>query len=343
MERMNIVIVDDEPVNLMLLEEIARLDGYEPLTFMLPLEALEHLKNSRTDLLIVDYNMPLMDGITLLKEARKYQNDLMSIMITANNQEAVRIEALQEGINDFLTKPFSPTEFRLRMKNILRVRNAMKIEKDFSFHLAEEVERATRALRESEYEALRVLSKTAEFKDPETGSHIARVAHYSSLIGKMYGLDDQAQNMLFYGAPLHDIGKVGIEDAILLKPGKLSEEEFEIMKTHAQIGYEILVDSQNPFLIAGAVIAQSHHERYNGKGYPKALKGEEIPLYGRIVAIADVFDALTSKRPYKEAWSFDAAMALIEKEKGGHFDPVLADLFINSEAEVREIFNRFAE
>lgn len=322
--KMNIVIVDDEPTNLMLLEAIA--EGYEPVTFTNPLEAVEYLGQSVVDLLITDFNMPRMDGIELLKKAKEIQPDIMSIMITANGEESVRVRALEEGVDDFLTKPYSPSEVKLRIKN----RHILRIE-----------ERSIKALREREHEALRILSRTAEYKDPETASHVARVAHYSKLLGELCGLDEEEQQLLFYAAPLHDIGKVGIEDAVLLKPGKLSDEEFVRMQTHSSVGYEILADAQNPYLAAGAVIARSHHEKYNGKGYPLGLKGENIPLYGRIVAIADVFDALTSVRPYKRAWSFEEAMELIKSEKGEHFDPLLVDLFVQSEAEIREIFIRF--
>lgn len=322
--KINIVIVDDEPISLLLLEAIA--EEYEPLTFTNPLEVVEYLKHSVADLLITDFNMPVMDGIELLQKAKELQPDIMSIMVTANGEESVRIQALEEGVDDFLTKPYSPPEVKLRIKN----RHILRLE-----------ERSIRALREREHEALRILSKTAEYKDPETASHVARVAHYSKLLGGLYGLDKQEQEILFYAAPLHDIGKVGIKDDILLKPGKLDDEEFELMKTHSYVGYEILADAENPYLRAGAVIAHSHHEKYNGRGYPLGLKGEDIPLYGRIVAIADVFDALTSIRPYKRAWSFEEAMELIKSEKGEHFDPVLVDMFVESEAEIREIFIRF--
>lgn len=322
--KMNVVIVDDEPTNLMLLEAIA--EGYSPVTFTDPLEVAAYLEHTPVDLLITDFNMPRMNGIELLRKAKALRPEIMSIMITASGDESVRMQAMEEGVDDFLTKPYSPSEVTLRIKN----RHILWLE-----------ERSNRALREREHEALRVLSKTAEYKDPETASHVARVAHYSKLLGKRFGLGEEEQEILFYAAPLHDIGKVGIEDAVLLKPGKLSEEEFERMKIHSSVGYEILADAENPFLRAGAVIARSHHEKYNGTGYPQGLSGEEIPLYGRIVAIADVFDALTSIRPYKRAWSFEEAMELIKSERGEHFDPVLVDLFVESEAEIREIFIRF--
>ncbi|MEW5832227.1 MAG: HD domain-containing phosphohydrolase [Campylobacterota bacterium] len=323
---MKIVIVDDESVNLMLLEVIVRQEGYDPRIFDNPFDALEYLEGNEADLLMTDFNMPGLDGIGLLEKAKELQPKIKSIMITGNEEESVREQAFAKGVNDFLNKPYSQTEVKLRIKNI---------------HILRIEERSREALREREHEALRILSRTAEYKDPETGSHIARVAHYSKMLARLCGLDEEEQELIFYAAPLHDIGKVGIEDAVLLKPGKLDEAEFERMKAHSDVGYEILADAQNPYLAAGAVIARSHHEKYNGTGYPYGLKGEEIPLYGRIVAIADVFDALTSIRPYKKAWSFEEAMALIVREKGEHFDPVLVDLFVQSEAEIREIFVRF--
>jgi response regulator RpfG family c-di-GMP phosphodiesterase len=189
-----------------------------------------------------------------------------------------------------------------------------------------------------EYETLTVLGKAAEYKDPETGNHIMRVGLLSRLLAKSEGEDEQSQNLIYYASPLHDIGKLGISDRILLKPGKLTDEEFEIIKTHTQIAYEILKDTQSHFLQAGATIALTHHEKYDGTGYPHALKGNDIPLYGRIVGLVDVFDALTSKRPYKEPWPIEKAVDLIKSEKNNHFDPIIVDLFIEHIDEVKTIY-----
>lgn len=338
---LKLMIVDDEPINVMLLEEIAKEMGHDPVSFLNPNEALEWSQQNPVDLIIVDFNMPGMNGLDLLSEIRTVHPEIMSIMITANISNDLKLEALRLGVNDFLTKPVSTAEFQLRLQNIIHIKNSMKSQKEFSRQLAIEVEKATHELKKSQFEALDVLSRTAEYKDPETGSHIARVSHYSKMLAKLHGLDDYEQELLFYAAPLHDIGKVGIEDSVLLKPGKLTDVEFERMKMHSTIGYNILKNSSNPYLIAGTVVAQSHHEKYNGRGYPNGLAGEDIPLYGRIVAIADVFDALTSVRPYKKAWSFEEAMELIVREKGEHFDPALADLFIENIDRVREIYQQF--
>ncbi len=343
-ESIHIVSVDDEPFNLLLIEELASLIGFEVTSFEKPQKALSYIETHPVDILLVDYMMPQMNGIELMKSCHAVNSDLLMVMITAvNDNEELKIEALEAGATDFLSKPFNPSEFQVRLRNLAKIRSSQHILADFNKRLQEEVELATAKLIQREHEALEVLSNTAEYKDPETASHIARVAHYSRMLAEKHGLDKPEQEIIFYSSPLHDIGKVGTNDAILLKPGKLTDEEFETMKEHAIIGYNILHKSENPYLAAGAIIAATHHEKYNGRGYPKGLKGEEIHLYGRITAIADVFDALTSERPYKKAWSFEDAMALIEKEKGEHFDPLLAQLFIDNVAEVREIFERFQE
>lgn len=192
-----------------------------------------------------------------------------------------------------------------------------------------------------EKETLEVLGKASDYKDPETGAHIARVSSYSLILSKSFGQSDLMQDLLFNAAPLHDIGKLGIPDSILLKPGKLTPEEFKKMKNHTNIGYEILENSSSKYLKAGAVVAMSHHEKFDGTGYPKGLKGNDIPIFGRIVSIADVFDALTTKRPYKNAWPFEKAANLIREERGSHFDPEFVDLFIENITEIKIIYDSY--
>lgn len=338
---LRLIIVDDEPVNLMLMEEIAKAMGHRPIPFSDPKKALAWAEYESVDLIVSDFNMPEMDGLELIRRMRVIHPDIMSIMITASGDNALKLEALKHGVNDFLTKPIFVAEYRLRLQNMIHLKNSFKTQKEFAVQLRIEVDKATEALRKSQYEALAVLSRAAEYKDPDTGKHIARVSLYSKMLAEAYGLDPYEQELVYYAAPLHDLGKVGIEDSVLLKPGGLSDDEFSGMKLHSTIGYNILKNCDNPYLQAGAVVARSHHERYNGRGYPDGLCGEEIPLYGRIVAIADVFDALTSIRPYKGAWTFDEAVDLIHSEKGGHFDPELAELFIQNMDKVREIYNAF--
>ncbi|MEN4045682.1 HD domain-containing phosphohydrolase [Sulfurimonas sp. NWX367] len=342
--KLHIVIVDDEIVNLLLLESIVNAEGYEHIkTFENAHEALSYMQSNTVDALITDFNMPEMDGIELLKQTKALYPDLVSIMITANNDNEMMHRALESGVTDFLTKPISPLVFKLRLNNILKLKNSLNITQHFNELLTTKVEKATAALQKSEYEALEVLSKAAEYKDPETASHISRVSHYSKLLAKAAGLSEEEQKIIYYAAPLHDIGKIGINDAILLKPEKLTKDEFEKMKEHSIIGAKILQGKENIFLKAGAVIAQSHHEKYNGKGYPKGLSGKEIPLYARIVAVADVFDALTSNRPYKKAWDFDKALQLLITEKGEHFDPQIVEYFIQNIDEIKTIYAKFQD
>ena len=206
-----------------------------------------------------------------------------------------------------------------------------------------EVTEAYLALEKKEHETLRILSRTAEYKDEETFNHIKRVSEYAVLMARYLGMDEKEQQILRYSAPLHDIGKVGTPDHILLKPGKLDEEEMRIMREHPLIGADILKEAESPFLQAGHTIALTHHEKYDGSGYPNGLKGDDIPLYGRIVAIADVFDALTSKRPYKKAWLFDEAMQFMKQHSGSHFDPTLVKIFTDHAQEIYTIYSRYGD
>lgn len=343
-ENMKIVSIDDNENNLYLIEIMCNEIDLEVVSFTKPLEALIYVLNNDIDMILIDYMMPDLNGLDFIKEYRNSNKLVPIIMITAvGDDENVNRTAFELGANEFLSKPVNSTVFKARVLNLLKsYRNSILIN-DRAKLLESEVLKATSNLINREHETLRMLGKTAEYKDPETASHVARVAHYSELLAKEYGLDEYEQDIIFYAAPFHDLGKVGIEDKILLKPGRLTQEEFESMKEHPIIGYDILKDSQSEYLKAGAIISLSHHEKYNGLGYPKGLKGDEIHIYGRIVAIVDVFDALTSFRPYKEAWEFSKAIEFLEDEKGKHFDPNLVDLFIKKIDKVKEIYNSFSE
>lgn len=344
MPDIHIIAVDDKEINLMVLEEMAWDIGFEIVTFLNPLEALAHIQSHHVDIMFADYMMPEMDGISLIKASKALQPDLIPVMITAvANDSALKIKALEEGTADFLTKPFDMAELKAKLKNLTVLKKSQNILQNFNKQLEEEVKKATQALLDREHETLRVLSNTAEYRDPETASHIARVANYSKMLARLYGMNENEQDIVYYASPLHDIGKVGISDNILLKPGKLTDEEFDTMKKHPLIGYEILRNAQNAYLQAGAIISITHHEKFDGSGYPNNLAGEEIHIYGRITAIADVFDALTSVRPYKKAWSFEEAMEFIRNQSGIHFDPELVDLFIAHIDEVRDIYQKFEE
>lgn len=344
---MQIVIIDDIETNLLLLkhflsqqEDVSAVHAYTD-----PQQALAYCQASPIDLVIVDYMMPELDGVEFIRRLRAApgRSSVPVLMVTANDERDVRYRALEAGANDFLTKPLDSVEFRARLRNMLALRGSQRKLEDRAAWLAEEVLKATEEIRRRERETIVRLSKAAEFRDPETGGHIQRMAHYSWLIAVRLGLPLEQQQLLLEAAPMHDVGKVGIPDHILLKPGRLTSEEFEVMKQHAAKGHQILTGSSSPLLQMAAEIALTHHEKFDGSGYPNALKGEAIPLVGRIVAVADVFDALTSARPYKPAWEIERAVTFLREQRGAHFDPRCIDVFLDRFDEVLAIRQRFLD
>lgn len=343
---MRILLIDDTELNITLLQHlIKKIPEYESVAFTNPIKALDWCRDHEPDLVVVDYMMPEMDGIQFTQQFRGFANyeDIPVLMITANNEISVRHKALMSGVTDFLNKPLDNSEFVARARNMLALRQSQKKLIDRAAWLADEVRKATAKIREQEQETIFCLAKAAEYRDPETGAHIQRMARYSQHIARILGLSEQQQEELLEAAPMHDIGKVGIADAILLKPGKLTPAEFELMKQHAVIGYELLSKSSSPLLKVAAEIAHTHHEKFDGSGYPRKLVGEDIPLYGRIVAVADVFDALTSARPYKRAWSIEEATQLLRDGSGKHFDPACVDAFFSEFDEILSIKNTFLD
>jgi response regulator RpfG family c-di-GMP phosphodiesterase len=320
---MKVVIVDDTHINLVLMSRlIGKLDGVQTVTFQAAQPALAWCNSHAWDLLIIDYMMPDMNGLELIAQLQGDARERPPVlMVTASMDVDVRHRALENGASDFLIKPIDKVEFLARTRNMLQLRRATVGLQHRASWLADEVAKATRELRAREQETIMLLARASEYRDPETGAHILRMAHYSRLIAHELGLPAQEQEDIFDAAPMHDVGKVGTPDQILLKPGRLNDEEMAVMRQHAQIGYEILKSSQARMLQWAATIALTHHERYDGGGYPNGLRGDAIPLAGRIVAVADVFDALTSRRPYKRAWSMDAARQYLLDNSGGHFDP----------------------
>ena len=342
----NVLIVDDTQVNLILFSALVeKLGGCTDFPFTEPLKALEWAQSNTIDLVILDYMMPEMDGLEFITAFRKLpgHQETPILMVTASDQKEVRYSALELGATDFLTKPLDRIEFLTRSKNMLAMQGSRKKLADRATWLADEVRKATSEIVLRERETVLRLSKAAEYRDPETGAHIMRMAHYSQLIAKELGLALDQQELLLEAAPLHDIGKVGIPDGILLKPGKLTAAEFEIMKQHAKIGYEVLKGSSSRVLQSGAEIAHCHHEKFDGSGYPRGLAGEIIPLFSRIVAVADVFDALTSERPYKKVWDDESAQLLIRSQAGLHFDPQCVDAFFRGWDEVMKIRETFRD
>ena len=337
--KIELVSIDDNQSNLFLIEAICSEIGVKVTSFDDPVNGLMYVLQNDIDIIVIDYMMPELNGIDFIKEFRSSNSYVPIVMITAvGSDDSIHKEAFEAGVNDFLAKPVNSTTFKARITTLIKSYQAQVLLQDRAKLLESEVQKATKELLENEYETLRVLGKTAEYKDPETASHVARVAHYSKLLARVYGLNEDEQNILFYASPFHDIGKVGIEDKILLKAGKLNDEEFTVMKTHSQMGYDILKDSKSKYLKAGAQIAISHHEKYDGSGYPNALLGEDIHIYGRIVAIADVFDALTDERPYKKAWKLSEALTLILEESGKSFDPNVVEAFLQGSQEIFDYY-----
>lgn len=328
---MNVAIIDDTPVNLALMQAlVARVDHCAPRVFSDAEEGLEWALHHPLDLVIVDYMMPHLDGLEFIRRFRAVadRQDIPILMVTAAHEKEVRYEALECGATDFLSKPIDKNEFVPRVRNMLALRRHAVMLATRADELAQEVRRATADIHERERETVTRLAKAAEFRDPETGAHIQRMALFSRLIARGMGLPEAIQEMILAAAPMHDVGKLGTPDHILLKPGKLTPEELLVMQQHASIGYEILKESASPVIQLGAEIALSHHEKFDGSGYPRRLAGEAIPLVGRIVAVADVFDALTSVRPYKKAWTLHDAREHLVAGRGRHFDPACVDLFL---------------
>ena len=329
--KLNVVIVDDSEINLTLFKTfVSRIDALEPLCFGVSADALAWCEHGAPDIVIVDYMMPAPDGLEFVRRltAMPHLRDVPVIMITATDQKQVRLAALESGAVDFLTKPVDKTEFLARVRNMATMRRNHRLLRDRAALLADEVAAATSTIVERERETIVRLSKAAEYRDPETGDHIIRMAQVAKLMGAQMGLSAADQQLLLEAAPMHDIGKVGIPDHILLKPGRLTPDEFELMKQHAAIGHAILAGSASPVLEAAADIAQSHHEKFDGSGYPRGLRGGEISLFSRIVPVSDVYDALTSDRPYKRAWSAVAAREYIVANSGRHFDPQCVAAFL---------------
>lgn len=328
---MNVLIVDDHQTNVTLFSFLVRkIEGVTPVEFTDPGAALLWCRENDPDLVLVDYMMPDIDGLQFIQQFRAMpgKSNIPVVMVTADTESDVRQRALELTANDFLNKPVDKNELSARVRNMLALRRAQLQLANRAAWLAEEVKKATAEIEAREQEVIYRLSRAAEYRDPETGGHLKRMAHYSRLIAKNLGLPDSDQDMILAAAPMHDVGKMATPDNILLKPGRLDPDEMVIMRHHAEIGAEILKDSVSPLLQTAAMIAATHHEKFDGSGYPNGLKGEAIPLFGRIVAVADVFDALTSERPYKRAWSVDEAVSFLRDNTSTHFCPVCVNAFL---------------
>jgi len=343
---MNVVIIDDAPLNLVLMEKlVSHQTDCISTSFSDPYEGLRWCLEHEPDLIIVDYMMPGLNGLELIRSVRERhdRDDVPILMVTANHERATRYGALSAGANDFLTKPIDKYDFEPRVHNMLQLRRAHLDTRERAETLAREVRHATAEICLRERETIVRLARAAEFRDPETGAHIQRMARYSALIAERLGMTSSQVSNILLAAPMHDVGKLGIPDHILLKPGRLSPEERTIMMRHATIGHDILKDSASPVVQLGASIALSHHEKFDGSGYPNGLSGDDIPVEGRIVAVADVFDAITSVRPYKDSWPLEDAFGFLRDGRGKHFDPACIDVFFDSIDDILRIRDAFSD
>lgn len=320
-----VFIVDDQFTGRRILERIIQRLEAQPITeiFSDPLEALEAAVARVPDLVLTDYRMPKLDGIEFTRRFRELPGcgEVPLIMVTIVEDPHVRYTALDAGATDFLVRPIDQHECRARCRNLLTLRHQQKIIEDRALWLEVEVTLATQEIHARERETLLRLAKAGESRDKGTGNHVIRMAKYACIIAEALGLSAEACETLELAAPMHDIGKIGVPDNVLLKSGPLSPDEWNLMQAHTLIGYEILKDSASPYMQQGAIIALTHHENYDGTGYPKGLRGEEIPLIARIVAVADVYDALTSERSYKKAWPLGETLRHIQSQSGKRFDP----------------------
>jgi putative two-component system response regulator len=347
-----ILVVDDMRTNRELMRKLLECLGHEPILAQDGAQALARL-SSGIDLMLLDVAMPGMDGYEVARRVRAGSNcrDVPIIMVTSLSSQEHRLRAVEAGANDFIAKPVDPTELRVRIASLLKMKRAQDAVKRHEAELEAEVERRTLELKqalervaaserkahEAQLDTIRRLALAAEYRDKDTSAHIQRVSHYCVLLGERLRLSPEELKVLEYASNMHDVGKIGIPDAVLLSTQKLTVEERQIMEFHTLLGARILHNSTSPLLQMGEVIALAHHEKWDGSGYPHGLAGEEIPLYARICAIADVFDALTTKRPYKDAFSNEEAIRIMREGRGKHFDPQLLDLFLDSMDEIESI------
>lgn len=342
----DILLVDDEIVNLKLLQRSLEAAGYTRLTSLSdPHAVMPHFEGHRYDLVVLDLNMPGMNGFEIMSKLQALDQDNMPpvLILTAQHAQEDRIRALRNGAQDYITKPFSIAELSARVRNLLQAQLNRKLIRGRNLQLEQRVCERTRELYDTRLQIVRRLGRAAEYRDNETGLHIVRMSKISALLGEAVGMGRESCELLLNASPMHDIGKIGIPDHILLKPGGFEPHEWEIMKSHTTIGADILSGDDSDILNMAREIAFTHHEKWDGSGYPRGLQGENIPLEGRIVAVADVFDALTSERPYKRAWPIEDALDFVRSQRAKHFDPQLVDLFMENLPAVLEIRLRFAE
>jgi len=341
-----ILMVDDEPANLKLLDRMLRHEGYADLVLIQdPRQLLTEYHKAAPDLILLDINMPYLNGYEVMEQLKELNDPLLPpiVVLTAQAGRDFLMKALQAGARDFISKPFDRFELLARVRNMLDAHLSLRMTFQQKELLEELVRQRTSEVTKSRLEVVRRLGRAAEFRDNETGRHVVRMSHSSALLARQLNLSEKRCEIILHASPMHDIGKIGISDTILLKPGRLTPEERTIMERHALIGADILAGAETELLEVARLIALTHHEKWDGSGYPGKLVGEAIPLEGRICAIADVFDALTSERPYKHAWPVEEAVANLQENAGSHFDPALVQAFLATLPEIIAINEKFKD
>lgn len=337
-QKATLLIVDDMPENIDVLRGILK----EHYKLKIATDGQKALKiansEQKPDVILLDIMMPGMDGYEVCRKLKENYNtvDIPVIFVTAKGEVEDESHGFDVGAVDYITKPVSAPLVLRRVQTHLNLYDNKRL-------LDSQVKEQTRIINETRFQIIQRLGRAAEYKDNETGMHVMRMSHYSQQLALAAGMSEQDAELVLNATPMHDIGKIGIADNILLKPGKLDPDEWNIMQQHPQIGADIIGEHDSILLKTAREIALTHHEKYNGKGYPKGLKGKEIPMMGRITAIADVFDALTTERPYKKAWTIDDALNLIKNEAGEHFDPELVEKFLQITPDILKLKDKYAE
>ena len=351
-KKAKILVVDDEDRNLRLMDAMLVSLDYEVILARDGGEALEKVQEVPPDVVLLDIMMPGLDGFEVAGRLKENEETkiIPIVMVTALKEVEDRVKALEAGADDFLTKPVDRTELKARVRSLLKVKayndHMRNYQKELEAEVArrtEQLHRAFEQIKSASLETIYRLSQAAEYRDEDTGAHIQRMSRYAAAVAGKMGMTDKAVENILYAAPMHDVGKIGTPDRILLKPAKLDPDEWEIMKQHTLIGGRILGGSESGFIKLGEVIALTHHEKWDGGGYPKGIKGARIPLAGRITAIADVFDALTSKRPYKEPFAVEKSLDIIKEGRGNHFDPDVVDAFFAVEDEILSVKEEYKD
>jgi putative two-component system response regulator len=337
-DQQTLLAIDDDPMTLSIIDAALRAE----FRILAAQDGERGLYLSRRDpvpdLILLDLAMPGLDGYAVCQALREHPatRHVPVIFLTSHQDEFCEIRAFEHGATDYLSKPVGPKQLQIRVRAHLAFAQNQRL-------LERRVAERTQENEHLQQDLLDSLSRAAEFRDNETGQHVQRMSHYSRLLAQAADVDETTTELLFRAAPLHDVGKIGIPDRILLKPGPLTDEEFALVRQHPEIGAAILGGRESPLMSLARTVALTHHERWDGHGYPQGLDGESIPLEGRIVAIADVFDALTSERPYKAPWSTDEAIDWMREQRGQHFDPRLLDRFLDIQPEILDIKRKFAD